>query len=1413
MTADARGLIPLPRSVPSTTTAGARFRLHRAGIQNVWQYDEQEFVFGDGRLLLRGKNGAGKSKALEMLLPYLLDGDSRALDATGTGRTTLAWLMLDGFEQTNRLGYLWVEFRGTAEGGDHRYLTLGAAVRASKSTQKAVPTFFVTPLRVGEDLRLVEAGKPLPVDRLKEIVGSDNATERAVGHRARVARDLFGITDATRYRNLTQLLHRLRRPTVGDRIEHGGLAVLLSETLPGLDEDVVEKVARNLHDLDAVRDELGRLERTDAALRTFLADYRRYLAGVLRTSARNVSRELDALSQRRRTAGDAVQRTGDLKRREKESEAGLVTLHEEEQTARTELAALHASHAYRSLRELSERRSTVEALHTTAVTAFTALRNAHEAEEGAAERLAEGVEDLGSRLTELGTEHRELLSQAEEAGLPAGHLGDAVALPRTVRSPATRTELTSPDGEPRTVRHRPVVRVDTATTEAGLRSWQGQLEDAEAVVRNRTRMVQEVTRLSLRADEARAEAAQADTERERLEGEAEEAAGRLEESRETVAEESRGYADEVAAWVESTRTAAGPDCPPLDAVLAEVASETSADAPFSERTLPPDIDTRARQTAHAALEPYANDVTRHRDALALTVSRLGEEIDRLSKARQDWERRTDPEPPAPYHRTAERNPADGAPFYRLVDFAEHVTSADRAGLEAALEASGILDAWVSAEGTLLDPLTRDTLFQPGAMSPGAQNLASALRPAPQPECGITSEHVERLLAAIALAPASETAAAGAVHYDGSWRLGALHGRHRKSVTEYVGAAVRAETRRRILAELEDQLGQTEQRLADARTGLATADSRRRALTLAERDFPRAQQLSDAWSRTASDEKALRDLTARATRAARLAEEARALAVSARTEADATATAHDLPTDATALDRVRTALAALLSGIGHLRRAVSGTVGRLGGSQADNGRYERARQGRLDAEESYRLHLAGLRSAQQDLRTREAAVGSSEEEILTREQDSRQRIANAVRAIPAAEHAHGELRDLRVRAEEEEKRLRAELADQETAVIDTGRALREALDRPEVVSGARLDRSSLPGQVSDNPGSDVRDRLRALRTLADAVEQALGRSRGEVSDSALLNRHTELRDQLAGGYDAQLEERDGIKVCRLLDDHGSHDVAVVGERIAVRTAEDRGRLTEREREVFQRFLTGELGDHLSAQVITAAHLVASLNDTLKTVRTSHGLGVELLWKLDEDVDADVRAAVELLRSPSSLRTREQTERLREVLQRRIEDARRADPSAGYTAHLRTALDYRDWFRFHTFVVEDAAPGRRRKLTGRTGLSQGEQRVLSYLVLFAAAAAHFTSLAESAPHAPRLILLDDAFAKVDEPTHGRLGRILVDLDLDFVLTSERLMGNWAEVPSLHIYECLRDPHVRGVATLHYTWNGRHRRLTSV
>ena len=67
-----------------------RFQPSRAGVINVWDYVDEEFTFADGRLVLRGHNGSGKTKALEVLFPFVLDGytDARRLDPfSGQNRT------------------------------------------------------------------------------------------------------------------------------------------------------------------------------------------------------------------------------------------------------------------------------------------------------------------------------------------------------------------------------------------------------------------------------------------------------------------------------------------------------------------------------------------------------------------------------------------------------------------------------------------------------------------------------------------------------------------------------------------------------------------------------------------------------------------------------------------------------------------------------------------------------------------------------------------------------------------------------------------------------------------------------------------------------------------------------------------------------------------------------------------------------------------------------------------------------------------------------------------------------------------------------------------------------------------------------------------------------------------------------
>ena len=113
-----------------------------------------------------------------------------------------------------------------------------------------------------------------------------------------------------------------------------------------------------------------------------------------------------------------------------------------------------------------------------------------------------------------------------------------------------------------------------------------------------------------------------------------------------------------------------------------------------------------------------------------------------------------------------------------------------------------------------------------------------------------------------------------------------------------------------------------------------------------------------------------------------------------------------------------------------------------------------------------------------------------------------------------------------------------------------------------------------------------------------------------------------------------------------------------------------------------------------------------------------------------------------------------------------------------------------------------------MRSRIRLSQGETRFVSYVALFAAADAYLSGLPDTS-RALRLILLDDAFAKVDAPAIGELMGLLVRLDIDFVMTGFDLWGCYASVPALDVYTVLRTE--GGPAVVQHThWDGHTRHL---
>ena len=47
----------------------SKWQINRVGLLDFWYYDEEEFDFLDGRMLLRGANGSGKSVTMQSFIP------------------------------------------------------------------------------------------------------------------------------------------------------------------------------------------------------------------------------------------------------------------------------------------------------------------------------------------------------------------------------------------------------------------------------------------------------------------------------------------------------------------------------------------------------------------------------------------------------------------------------------------------------------------------------------------------------------------------------------------------------------------------------------------------------------------------------------------------------------------------------------------------------------------------------------------------------------------------------------------------------------------------------------------------------------------------------------------------------------------------------------------------------------------------------------------------------------------------------------------------------------------------------------------------------------------------------------------------------------------------------------------------
>ena len=378
-------------TLPHPTTE--RWQPMRLGLVDMFYYDDEQFWFHDGRLLLRGNNGTGKSKVLALTLPLLLDGSllPRRVEPDADPKKRMEWNLLLGgaHASSERAGYSWIEFGRVDAEGTERFTTLGIGLKAAAGRGIVKTWYFTTARRIG-DLRLMDETRTVLTDaRLRDELAGDGQVHATQEAYRRVIDDAMFRLGEERYAALIDLLIQLRQPQLSKRPDEKAISAALTEALTPLDQAVVADVAESFRSLEEERAGIADARDTLKAAEDFLKLYRAYARVAARrhtTAVRMVNSTFEHAGRNVRTAQEQLATTQEdeatLDRAKQEAEERQGALQGQEKALRESPEMKDAARLEQAEKAAADKQQAADGAATEAEKARTrAQRNSAEAAE------------------------------------------------------------------------------------------------------------------------------------------------------------------------------------------------------------------------------------------------------------------------------------------------------------------------------------------------------------------------------------------------------------------------------------------------------------------------------------------------------------------------------------------------------------------------------------------------------------------------------------------------------------------------------------------------------------------------------------------------------------------------------------------------------------------------------------------------------------------------------------------------------------------------------------------------------------------------------------------------------------------------------------------------------------------------
>ena len=266
----------------------------RIGLINFWLYDEEIFEFEDGKLLLRGTNGSGKSVTMQSFIPLILDGNKSParLDPFGSKDKRIEDYLLgsaDGEQKEEAIAYLFMELYNTEK---KKYVTLGIGLYAKKGRPTDFWAFIIKDgRRIGEDILLYHSINdkiPCTKKELRAKLGVENIfVETAKEYKEAVNKHIFGFPDLDMYDEFINLLLQIRSPKLSKDYKPTKLMEILSGVLQPLTDEDLRPLSEAIEEMDKTKEKIEKIQFDVKQLANLLITYGNYNETILYKKAEN----------------------------------------------------------------------------------------------------------------------------------------------------------------------------------------------------------------------------------------------------------------------------------------------------------------------------------------------------------------------------------------------------------------------------------------------------------------------------------------------------------------------------------------------------------------------------------------------------------------------------------------------------------------------------------------------------------------------------------------------------------------------------------------------------------------------------------------------------------------------------------------------------------------------------------------------------------------------------------------------------------------------------------------------------------------------------------------------------------------------------------------------------------------------